>query len=378
MKMTFEALTAPIRRLDPRLQVRLWGVAVILALSLTDALGAISATNAGLRGVSPSFLAHMIVYSLGSLAVCQLILTPFLREGVAPVWLWLAALAGALANAGVEILSYWTVLYPELEATGARLWNGYLFSVLATGGPRVALWLAVMLVLLHAMKRQREQERVRDLEAAFANARLSHLENQINPHFLFNALNTISALVALERKSDAVGAVASLGELLRRSLKHSASPLASVADEIESTELYLHVEALRFPDRLMVVWKIPDRFLSVAIPRFTLQPLLENVVKHSVARSVDLVTATIEITELPGSRCCITVRNDGYVPAGPEASAEMADDGIGLANLKQRTKILFPEAGEVRCGPLGDNQFECRLIIPISQAEPAPSPEDKG
>ena len=376
MKITLDTLTAPLQRLDPVLQIRLWAVALILALTLTDTLGALSMPRADGLGDKPHILAHFSVYTLSSLAVCQLILTPFLHTGTPVVWRWLAVIFGVLANPAVEVTSYGIFMVPDILSSTTRFWNTYLFSALATAGPRVILWLALMLVLLHQIRRRQEEARVRGLEISFTRARLARLETQINPHFLFNALNTISALVTLERKSDAVDAVASLGELLRRSLKHSASPLASIADEIESTELYLQIEAVRFPDRLTVVWNIPDRYLNVAIPRFTLQPLLENVVKHSVARSVTLVTATVEVADAPGSKCCISVRNDGYVPAGPEACDEMASDGIGIANLKQRTEILFSGAGELTCGPLGENQFECQLTIPVSRAEPSDSSED--
>ncbi len=376
MNMTLNALIAPLRRLDPLLQIRLWAVALTLALTLTDTLGALSMPGADNRSGGQIILAHIFVYALGSLTVCQLVLTPFLHPGTAMIWRWIAVIAGVFANPVVEVTAYGLFITPDVLSSTTKFWNIYLFSMLATAGPRVILWLSLMLVLLHQMRRRAEEARVRGLEISFTRARLARLETQINPHFLFNALNTISALVTLERKSDAVDAVASLGELLRRSLKHSASPLASIADEIESTELYLQIEALRFPDRLTVVWNIPDRYLNVAIPRFTLQPLLENVVKHSVARSVTLVTATVEVTAAPGSKCCISVRNDGYVPAGPEACDEMAKDGIGIANLKLRTEILFPGAGELTCGPLDENQFECRLTIPVSRAEPSESSED--
>lgn len=374
--MTFDSLIAPLKRLNPPLQLRLWGLALTLTLTLADTLGALSVSPDVSAKLTPRYLTFISLYMILSIAVCQLVLTPFLRDGVGMVWRWLAVLAGVLANPFVEVAAFFLVIRPEAMSTFTEFWPTYLFGVLATGGPRVALWIAVMLVLRHQMMRRQEEARVRDLETAFTQARLARLETQINPHFLFNALNTISALVSLERKSDAVGAVASLGELLRRSLKQGAGPLSSVEDEIESASLYLQIEALRFPERLTVVWKVDDRFRSLLIPRFTLQPLLENVVKHSVAKSVGMVTATVEIAETAGSRCSISVRNDGFVPAGSADCSEQVGSGIGLVNLKQRTEILFPDVGELICGPVEDNHFECKLTIPMSLIEPLTNPED--
>lgn len=374
--MMLDTLIAPLRRLDPNLQIRLWGAALTLALTLTDTLGALSGAQAG-TAPNPMYLVNVAVYSLSSAAVCQLMLTPFLHKRTRLLWRWLAVIAGVLANPLVEVLSWGLFLHPEVMASPSRFWSIFLFSLFATGGPRVLLWISLMLVLIHQMRRREEEVRLRDMETAFTLARLARLETQINPHFLFNALNTISALVSLERKSDAVGAVASLGELLRRSLKQGASPLSSVEDEIESASLYLQIEALRFPERLTVVWKIDDRFRSLPIPRFTLQPLLENVVKHSVAKSVGMVTATVEVAETAGSRCSISVRNDGFVPAVSADCSEQAGGGIGLTNLKQRTEILFPDVGELICGPVDDNHFECKLTIPMTPAEASMNPKDE-
>ncbi|WP_417489021.1 sensor histidine kinase [Maricaulis sp.] len=374
--MTLDTLIAPLRRLDPNVQVRLWGLALTLALTLTDTLGTLSASSVENPKFTSNFLAYLAAYAASSAIVCQLVLTPFLDKGTPVMWRWLAAIVGIFANSLVEVGSYGLFVLPDLLESGARFLRVYFFSMLATSGPRVVLWVSVMLVLVHQLRRRKEEARVRDLENVFTQARLARLETQINPHFLFNALNTISALISLERKPDAVGAVAALGELLRRSLKLSATPLASVADEIESASLYLQIEALRFPDRLTVIWNIADRYHNLSIPRFTLQPLLENVVKHSVATSVDMVTATVEIIETEDSKCRITVRNDGYVPAAHKRCSEAEGSGIGLLNLKQRTEILFPDAGKLVCGPVDAQHYECTLTLPMHPAESGSNQED--
>jgi histidine kinase len=356
----------PVQQLSPNLQLRLWGVALTLTLTVTDTLSVLSGSSLDLTRLGIAFLQFAIMYMLLSMVICQLALTPFLDAGTSAFRRILTTATAVIANAGAEAFSYWLALRPDAMNSVEGIRDASLFSLLATAGPRVALWLAVMLVLLHQRNRQQAQDRVRSLEAAVNQARLSRLETQINPHFLFNALNTVSALIRLDRKSDAIGAVTALGDLLRRSLEHDASPLAPLSDEIESAAIYLQIEALRFPERLHTEWEIDDRFQAVLIPRFTLQTLLENVVKHGVSRTDALVTATIRVTEGPESTCWVCVRNDRYVAPAPAPGRPGGTGGIGIANLQQRAAILFPHVGELTCGPAGGDVFECRLRVPVS------------
>ncbi|WP_417492663.1 sensor histidine kinase [Maricaulis sp.] len=358
-------IPSALRRLDPFVQLRLWGAGLTLTLTITDSLSVLSGFEFDVKRFDLDYLMFSGLYMLASLTICQLALTPFIA-GVSVTRGLLTAAAAVLVNGFSEAFLFWLTISPGVMDSAAGFGRSVLFSLLATGGPRVVLWLAVMLVLIHQLRRQHERDRLRDLEAAVTQAHLSQLESQINPHFLFNALNTLGALINLDRKPEARGAVVALGDLLRRSLKHDADPVTMIADEMESAGVYLQIEALRFPDRLRVEWRVDDRFRHVLVPRFALQTLMENVVKHSVSKTDQLVTATVEATDGPGSTCCISVRNDRYKPPMSAPADTSGPTGLGIANLKRRTEILFPAVGNLICGPADDQHYECKLCIPFT------------
>lgn len=358
-------ISAALGRLGPFAQLRLGGAGLTLLLTVTDSLSVLSNLGFDGRRFGLDFLAFTVLYMSASLAICQLALTPFIVGRISLSRGLLATAAAVLANASAEAICFWLTVNPDTMNTVTGFGRFFAFGLLATSGPRAVLWLAVMLVVLHQLRRQHELNRLRDLEARVAQARLSRLEAQINPHFLFNALNTVGALINLDRKSDARGATVALGTLLRRNLERDADPVATIADEMEFTETYLKIEALRFPERLRVVWLVDDRFRHVLIPRFSLQTLMENVVKHGVSKTSKLVTTTVEVTGGHASTCCISIRNDCYIPPASPPEGLRDRTGVGIANLNQRAEILFPSVGKLVCGPTSDSCYECKLYVPL-------------
>ncbi len=181
-------------------------------------------------------------------------------------------------------------------------------------------------------------------ERAALNAQLRALRAQINPHFLFNSLNSIAALIRL-RPEEAESITESLADLFRYSLRASEHPTASLAEELESVNLYLAIEHARFGDRLRVEVDIPDAVLRTSMPSLLLQPLVENAVKHGAGAIAGECTITLAARE-HGDRIQLSVTDTGpgFGDADPRTIMRR---GAGLANVRDRLALQFDAAGSL-------------------------------
>src|SRR6185312_15298092 len=149
------------------------------------------------------------------------------------------------------------------------------------------------------------------------------------PHVLFNALHTI-ALLARRDSNEAIRVTVLLGNVLRSVLDSGGTDERPLRDEISLIEQYLGIELVRFADRLQVVWEIEDAAQDAMVPTLLLQPLVENALRHGIARSVNGGTVVISATRSAES-VCVTVWNDGpSLPPGP-----MVRRGVGLRNTEE-------------------------------------------
>lgn len=206
---------------------------------------------------------------------------------------------------------------------------------------------------LELRTRQVEQERAYKL---LAEARLSSLESRIHPHFLFNTLNSISALIHSDpvRAEETVGSLASL---LRFSLNAHQSGLVPLSQELKIVRDYLEIERTRFAQRLRYAIHAPDSLATVKVPPLALQSLAENSIKHVVARRPQGATIEVTATELAG-RVCLEVRDDGPGFSLPDIAPDH-----GLANLIARMELLYGANGQLEV--LRDNdQTAVRLTFP--------------
>ena len=248
-------------------------------------------------------------------------------------------------------------------------WISWIFTTLPFG---VAVYLCVVGVE-HAIRyfveaRDRELQLSR-LAQQLAGARLSALQAQLNPHFLFNSLNTIAVLVRDGDRSTAVRIVEHLSDLLRRTLSRTRANEVALEDEIDLVRQYLAVEQARFSDRLRPEWSIDPSAHSAAIPSFALQHLVENAVRHGISRRTNAGRVTIEVRR-SGDLLEIAVADDG---AGISAGAPMPE-GHGIANTRERLRTLYGARASLTVEPALPQGTVATLRLPFHEMVAGASP----
>lgn len=240
-----------------------------------------------------------------------------------------------------------------------RLWKLWVATSLELSEIYI-LGLALMLALDSFLRYRAEQTAAAELHAKWLEAQLAALREQIGPHFLFNALNTILGLIA-EAPEMAEKMTIELGAMLRHNLDLRNQEFTTVGDEIDFVERYLSVMKMRFAARLQVSIEIDPRIARYRMPSFLLLPLVENAIKHGVGRIPGV--NSIEVRgELVGSRLSFKVINSAAGAA--EGAAEAAHREIGLENTRTRIATLYGEHGEVSSGFEQAGRWVSTVLIP--------------
>lgn len=203
----------------------------------------------------------------------------------------------------------------------------------------------------HVREEQERSHRLQleavELERLLTEARLQTLRSQLQPHFLFNALNTISALTETEPRT-ARRLMEQLGQLLRASLRHASAPLVTLAEELTFLDDYLAIESVRFEGRISVSIHAEDDALAALVPGFLLQPLVENAIRHGVGPRLSGGRIVVS-AERVGDALSIRVTDDGL--GLPENWMARRDAGVGLRNTQARLAQLFPGRHAFRVAP---------------------------
>ncbi len=201
------------------------------------------------------------------------------------------------------------------------------------------------------------------LQAQLAAARLSTLRMQLNPHFLFNTLHAVSALV--ERDPSGVRRiVARLSTLLRRALDESTPQEVPLRDELDFLRGYFDIQRVRFQDRLEIAEDVPPEALDALVPNLILQPLAENAVEHGVSRlETDAGRITVSARREAG-RLLISIRDNGL---GLDPGDER-DGGVGLKNVRARLDALYGDAARLDLAPTDGRGTEARVTLPYHTA----------
>ena len=187
-------------------------------------------------------------------------------------------------------------------------------------------------------------------------AELNLLKSQLNPHFLFNSLNSISALT-LTDPHKAQEMIILLSDFLRYSLARDGRQLSSLSAELQNIDRYMKIEKIRFGDRIQYTADVVSNTLSCTLPVMILQPVFENAIKHGVAESIDTVHIQLS-AKLEQNYLIIVVQNE-FDPTSPSRRGA----GLGLKNIEERLKLIYHNDGLLKYRK-ENNIFEVKLIIP--------------
>jgi len=266
-----------------------------------------------------------------------------------PVTTWLIHLSAAAAIA-FTYAAWRAVLEiafnPWAEPSGPGSFTPMLKVHFYNGLLATVVLYSSILALSYVVESQKRLSR-QETEAARLNEQLSRtqlqvLQQQIQPHFLFNTLNAITALIREKRSDDAVSIVVGLGDLLRRVVEGSSKQQVPLREEIEFLEKYIEIQRVRFCDRVRVDLDVPSELLAAEVPSFILQPLVENALKHGIAKSAPGGEIQISAARSNG-QLILSVYNDG---PGLSPAWNGNASGVGIPNLRSRLYNLYGDRSE--------------------------------
>lgn len=223
---------------------------------------------------------------------------------------------------------------------------------------------AIILAQSYASDVREREQRINSLRALAHSAQLRALRNQLNPHFLFNALNSIAGLMRTKRPADAETMVENLGDFLRTTLSLDPQSMITLDEELRLQDLYLSIEKVRFPDRLNIDVDVPPDLEQALVPSLLTQPLIENSIKYAVARSTDKVTLRIA-AERSGNSLVLTVADDG----GNADPVTGASSHLGLRNIAERLAVHFGDEATIESHPQKRRGYISRLTLPLKLAQ---------
>jgi two-component sensor histidine kinase len=285
------------------------------------------------------------------------------------------------ANAGLALgLASLTCLFVNLGiylVTGDVNAAGTHYANLLEAGFSLGHWLEHGLIMLTVYllglflilgmnaRLDLENERIRtsNLHALWLNARLDTLRGQLNPHFLFNSLHTISSLLFTDtRRADKM--LADLSDVLRITLREGQREFSTVREELDYARHYLSIEGTRFEDRLKIDFAVDDGSLSARVPSLILQPLIENAIKHGISNCAGANAVSVEVHR-GGDTLVMEVSNDFRADARPVAPERKM--GIGLNNVRERLMAIY--GGDYTLSSLGvpGDRWSTRISFPYRE-----------
>jgi hypothetical protein len=284
-----------------------------------------------------------------------------------PLWTVVLSLAAVMVASGAfSIIETWSVatfLKPDMRPQGIA----YL-TALSLDFILLAAWTALYYGINYFLLLEEQIDQRERLESAASSAQLAMLRYQLNPHFLFNTLNSISTLVLLKQTERANAMLARLSSFLRYTLVNEPTAKVTLAQEVETLKLYLEIEKMRFEDRLRPHFKIESETIGARLPSLLLQPLIENAIKYAVTPSEN--GADIWLTAVrEGQAVRIEVADNGNGD-GVDIAASPST-GVGLANIRDRLSQAYGAAHRFETRKNDKGGFSVILEIPYETGETA-------
>jgi two-component system, LytTR family, sensor kinase len=296
-------------------------------------------------------------------AICCLLLTHALRQYINQ-WRWftigMARLIPrvVLSTFCLAIILYWVrvlISWPLGLFNADLAFNLTNFIVLTTVYAGIFFIWAVMYFVYNYFERYNKSLK---LEASVKEIELSNLKSQLNPHFIFNALNSIRALID-ENPDKSKKAINQLSNILRSSLATGKKGLTRFEDELKIVKDYIGLEQIRFEERLKAAFEIDDESLDFLVPPLMVQTLVENGIKHGISKLTEGGSISLKTTVV-NDRLTIQVRNSGVYINGERRSS----GGLGLENTNQRLKLIYGKEASFRILPEKNNFVLAEIEIP--------------
>jgi signal transduction histidine kinase len=245
----------------------------------------------------------------------------------------------------------------------------------------IAAWAVMWTAILYAGKVQKAERAAAHYARMAQDAELRALRYQVNPHFLFNTLNSLSTLVMRGANHEAEAMILNLSNFFRASLTRDAADDLPLIEEVRLQQLYLGIEKVRFPERLRVEIDVPRELEQMPVPALILQPLVENAIKYGVSKSRRPVTVRIGARLSDSGRLVLDVGDDGEVVTLDDGS-KPAGMGVGLRNVKARLAARHGDEARLVAGPGPMGGFLARIVMPAERRRaevraPAPARSDE-
>lgn len=332
-----------------------------------------------LRGMSAiangqpfGFLVLVLIEAINGFSISLILSVIYGRLiNLRPLITW-SATAGVLAIA-VFIVAFINGWANHLYQSGA----GATFAQRVLGFSYIHMtllgaWSALYFAINYYLQVEEQADRLERLEAQATSAQLAMLRYQLNPHFLFNTLNSISTLVLLKQTEPANAMLTRLSGFLRHTLVNQPGGKVSVAQEVETLKLYLDIERMRFEDRLRTVFKVEPAAAKASIPSLLLQPLVENAIKYAVSPQEE--GARISLTaQVIGTRLRVTVADTGPGTQTQLPGTRMSDSlsgtravstGVGLANIRDRLAQAYGDDHRFEISNPPEGGFTVTIELP--------------
>lgn len=245
-----------------------------------------------------------------------------------------------LVKSGGETASFY-ILYLR------NLWSSFVY---------LFIWNCLYFMYHFIGKSQRQQLETLQLEALVKSLELKTIKAHINPHFIFNALNGIRALID-ENPPRARRAITELSNILRSSLNADKGETVSLEDEIKIVKDYLALEHMRFEDRLQIEYEIDEDTLDEQVPPMMLQTLVENAIKHGISKTMNGGVVKI-ISDYTGNFHELAVQNTGHLNGG------LSHQGFGLSSTQDRLNLLYGEKAKFEIRQINPDLVEAKVLIP--------------
>jgi two-component system, LytTR family, sensor kinase len=313
----------------------------------------------GVDYVGPTLIATVAGFSL------TLIMAAAFRRLVKQPMLLVWSLAAPLVIVSAGIFSaievwghatfYESTWQPQgLEFLGVALFDLYVLTT----------WAALYFGINYYLALRIQSNRMLTLAADAHKAQLKMLRYQLNPHFLFNTLNSISTLVLVKDTARANAMLTRLSAFLRYSLVGEPTQTVTVSQELEALRLYLDIERMRFEDRLRVVIDVDAEVAQAQLPSLLLQPLVENAIKYGVAPAEEGATLTLGARQV-GNQLHLMVADTGPGFAAGQPAFTEGQTGVGLGNIRERLRQFYGDDQSFRIGPNSPHGVRVDITLPL-------------